>query len=215
MSPKSPSEPRVALYARVSTLGQGQDPEVQLQPLRRLAEQRGWQVIGEFVDIGVSGAKESRPQLDKLMLAAKAGELDVIAVYKFDRFARSTRHLLGALDEFRQSHVDFVSLTESVDTSTPVGRMVFTFLGAVAEFERCLIVERVKSGLAKAKGDGVHCGRPRKDLDLRAAQALIAQGQSVREVSDMLGLPRSTLRRRLGEMTPSLPEAITCPEMVP
>lgn len=188
---------KVALYARVSTTGHGQDPEVQLQPLRRVAEQRGWQVVAEFVDIGQSGAKESRPELDRMVALIRSGKVDVIAVARFDRLARSVQHLLAFLDECRQRHVDFVSISESVDTSTSVGRMVFTFLGAVAEFERSLIVERIHAGVARAKAAGVHCGRPRRELDLRAAKALIETGHGLKEAASMLGLPRTTLRRRL------------------
>lgn len=190
---------RVAIYGRVSTVNHGQDPEVQLQPLRRVAADRGWHVVGEFVDIGQSGAKESRPELDKLMAVVRSGKVHVVAVARFDRLARSVQHLLAFLDECRQHKVDFVSISESIDTSTSVGKMVFTFLAAVAEFERALIVERVKAGVAKAQADGKHCGRPRRELDLRAAQSLLDQGHSIREVADMLNLPRTTLRRRLRE----------------
>lgn len=128
-----PKVPRVALYARVSTINHGQDPEVQLQPLRQVAEQRGWNVIQEFVDVGISGAKESRPELDRLMKAIRSGKVDVVAVARFDRFARSTKHLLDALDEMRRVGVDFVSVSESIDTGTAIGKMVFTFLAGLAE----------------------------------------------------------------------------------
>jgi len=188
-----------AIYARVSTVGHGQDPEVQLQPLRRVAQDRGWQVVGEFVDVGVSGSKESRPELDRMMSLIRSGKVQVVAVHRFDRLARSTRHLLDFLDECRRSNVDFISVSESVDTSTPVGKMVFTFLGAVAEFERSLIIERVRAGVAKAKADGVHCGRPRREIDTRAARILLDQGNALRDVAKMLGLPRTSLRRRLEE----------------
>ena len=199
MTSSSTKPIKVALYARVSTIGHGQDPEVQLQPLRRLAQDRGWAVVGEFVDVGQSGAKASRPELDKMMAVIRTGKLQAVAVARFDRLARSTRHLLSFLDECRQHNVDFVSASESIDTSTSVGKMVFTFLGAVAEFERALIVERVKAGIAKAQSEGTHCGRPRRELDLRGAAALLDGGRGLREVASMLGLPRSTLRRRLNE----------------
>ncbi len=190
---------RAALYARVSTSGHGQDVGLQLEELRRVAQQRRWKVVCEFVDEGVSGSKDSRPALNKMMMEARTGRIDLVVVWRFDRFARSTTHLLRALEEFRHLGVDFVSLRESVDTSTATGKMVFTFLAAVAEFERSLTVERVKAGVARAQAAGKHCGRPRRELDLRAAQILLEQGHSVRQVSEMLGVPRGTLRRRLAE----------------
>jgi len=143
---------KVALYARVSKSNGHQDPELQLQPLRELARAKGWKITKEYVDHGWSGAKESRPALDELMLDAEKGRRDFqcVAVWKFDRFARSTQHLLKALSAFSEVGISFVSLTESVDTSTPYGKMVFTVLGAVAELERSLIIERVKAGFKKA-----------------------------------------------------------------
>lgn len=146
----------VVLYARVSKLNCHQDPEVQLQPLRAYAEARGYTIVREFVDRGVSGAKERRPQLDALMHAAEHGTVDfqAVIVWKFDRFARSTAHLLKALSTFQSLDIAFISLTESVDTSTPYGKMVFTVLGAVAELERSLIAERITAGLRRAAKAG-------------------------------------------------------------
>ena len=195
---------RTALYARVSTLDRGQDPELQLAELRQVAAQRGWTIAGEYVDHGVSGSKASRPELDRLMADARRGRLDLVAVWKFDRFARSTSHLLSALEEFGRLRVDFVSLREQIDTGTPVGKMVFTMVGAMAEFEKSLIVERVRAGVSRAQAAGKHCGRPRKDLDLRAARLLLESGKSEREVADLLGLPRATLQRRLREAGPKV-----------
>ena len=191
--------PRVALYARVSTTGHGQDVGLQLEELRAVAVQRGWQVVGEFIDEGISGGTQSRPALDKLMNAARDGQVDAVAVWRFDRFARSTQHLLAALEEFRRLDVDFISLRESVDTSTSVGKMVFTFLAAVAEFEKALIQERVKAGVARAKAQGKHVGRPRRDIDLDLARLLREQGHGYRRVAKMMGIPKSTLVRHLGE----------------
>ena len=191
---------RAALYARVSTTNHGQDPEVQLMPLRAMAKQKQWKVVGEFVDIGVSGAKESRPELDRLMDSVRSGKVDAVVVSRFDRFARSTRHLLDALELMRTNHVDFISISEAVDTSSSVGRMVLTFLAGVAEFERELVRERVKAGLAKAKAEGKHLGRPRRDFDLRPVLALKEKGHSIREISKMMGVPRTTIRRRLSEL---------------
>ena len=172
---------------------------MQLVELRQVAAQRNWKVVGECVDAGVSGVQESRPALDRLMADARSGKIDVIAVWRFDRFARSTQHLLSALEEFRVLGVSFVSIREQVDTTTPAGKVLFTLIAAISEFERTLIVERVRAGVANAKAKGIHCGRPRRELDVRAAAALIENGHGLREVASMLGLPRSTLRRRLNE----------------
>lgn len=162
---------QVALYARVSkdicrtcskapaahTEGtghefRGQDPEAQLQPLREMCRIRGWTIAREFVDQGWSGAKESRPALDELMLAieAKVPTFEGVVVWKFDRFFRSTQHMLRVLETFQKKNLEFTSLTEQVDTSTPVGKLVFTLLAAIAEFERALIAERIRNGMKKA-----------------------------------------------------------------
>jgi DNA invertase Pin-like site-specific DNA recombinase len=152
----------VALYARVSKAHTHQDPEAQLQPLRAWAALKGWKITREYIDHGFSGAKESRPGLDKLMADAQRGyrDIDAIACWKFDRFARSTKHLLRALETFQGLGIAFVSLTESVDTSTPYGKLVFTILGAVAELERALIAERIRNGMQKqgAKRPGPKIG---------------------------------------------------------
>ena len=193
----TPTTKRVALYARVST--RDQDAELQLEDLRRLAAQRRWTVAAEHVDQGVSGAKVRRPALDQLMAEARAGKLDVVAVWRFDRFARSTQHLLAALEEFRTLGVDFVSMRENLDTSTPMGRAMFTITAAIAELERELIRERVQAGVDRARRNGKRLGRPRRELDLRAARILLERGHSQREVAEMLAVPRGTLRRRLNE----------------
>jgi len=190
---------RVGMYARVSTTDKGQDPEVQLLALRQVAEQRGWLVVDEYVDAGISGSKGSRPALDRLMTDARAGRIDVVAVARFDRFARSTRHLLSALEEFRLLNVDFLSLSESVDTSTPIGRMVFTVVAAVAELEQEILRERVHAGLRRAREQGKHLGRPKVELDLRPALAMFRQGHGLKATARALGVSKSTLRRRLRE----------------
>jgi DNA invertase Pin-like site-specific DNA recombinase len=190
---------RVAIYARVSTTTHGQDVGLQLDELRGLAERRGWDIVGEFIDEGVSGGQQNRPAMDELMAAVRDGQINVVAVWRFDRFARSTAHLLSALEEFRQLGVDFVSVRESVDTSTSMGRMVFTFLAAVAEFERALIQERVKAGVDRARRQGKQLGRPRRDIDLDLARMLRGQGHSYRRVAKMMGVPKSTLVRHLSE----------------
>jgi DNA invertase Pin-like site-specific DNA recombinase len=190
---------RAALYARVSTVGHGQDPGLQLDELRQVAAQRGWSVSGEFVDLGVSGTVDSRPDLDRMMADARAGKLDLIAVFRFDRFARDTRHLLTALDELRCLGVDFISLREQVDTSTPMGQAMFTIIAAVAQLERDIIRERVVAGVRRAQAAGKHCGRPRVEMDLRPALALLREGRSLKEAARILQVSRNTLRRRLRE----------------
>jgi DNA invertase Pin-like site-specific DNA recombinase len=157
---------RVALYVRVSTLDKGQDPETQLRELREYAARRKWTIAEEYVDTGVSGAKTTRPRLDELMKAAHRGKFEVVLVWKFDRFARSVSHLLRALEDFQAVGIEFCSYSEQLDTSTAAGRMVFTVLGAVAELERSLIVERVKAGLRNAKAKGKRLGRPRRRVNV-------------------------------------------------
>src|SRR3989304_8827331 len=133
---------RAVIYARVSTIGHGQSPEMQLSEVREYCARRGWQIGGEYVDAGISGTKDSRPELNRLMAEAHRRRFDPVVVWRFDRFARSVSHLLRALETFRALGIEFVSLSEQVDTSTPTGKMVFTVPGAVAELERSLIAER-------------------------------------------------------------------------
>jgi DNA invertase Pin-like site-specific DNA recombinase len=186
---------RAALYARVSTLNKGQDTEMQLRELREYVSRRGWELAGEYVDVGVSGSKEKRPQLDKLMADAKRRYCDVVVVWKFDRFARSVSHLLRALELFQSLGIEFISLTEGIDTSTPVGRMVFTILGSVAELERSLICERVKAGLRNARAKGKRLGRPRKVLPDSRIASLRARGCSWRTIARQVGASARTCRR--------------------
>lgn len=188
---------RVALYARVST--EGQDPEVQLMALRAHATQRGWQVVEEFVDRGVSGAKERRPALDRLMKRAWAGHVQVVLVWRFDRLARSVKHLVAALETFRSLHVQFVSLQEQLDTATPIGQAMFTIIGAMAQLERDIIRERVKAGLARAKARGIRLGRPRVPVVAAELLALRDQGLSVGAMARQLRCSRSTVRRYLSQ----------------
>ena len=183
---------RTALYARVSTSNNGQSPEMQLRELREYCERRGWTVAGEYVDAGISGAKDRRPELDRLMADAHKRRFDVVAVWKFDRFARSVSHLLRALDTFRVLGIEFVSLSESLDTATPAGRMVFTVLGAVAELERSLIAERVRAGLRNARAKGKLLGRPRVVVDATQVARLRASGLSWPKVARELGVSVGT-----------------------
>jgi DNA invertase Pin-like site-specific DNA recombinase len=190
---------RAAIYARVSTLGNGQSPEMQLRELSEYCEHRGWQIAGEYLDAGISGAKDKRPQLDRMMADAHKRRFDVVAVWKFDRFARSVSHLLRALDTFRVLGIEFVSLSESLDTATPAGRMVFTVLGAVAELERSLIAERVRAGLRNARANGKRLGRPRVAVDAARIGRLRTQGRSVREIASELGYSRSLVHKTLAQ----------------
>ncbi len=177
---------RVAIYARVSTTNHGQDVGLQTRELRQFAEARGWTVAGEYIDVGVSGTKDSRPELNRLMADAHKRRFDAVCVWRFDRFARSVSHLLRALETFRALGIDFVSYSEQMDTSTPAGKMVFTVLGAVAELERSLIVERVRAGLRNARAKGKRLGRPRSVVDASRVAALRAQGMGWKKVASEL-----------------------------
>jgi DNA invertase Pin-like site-specific DNA recombinase len=163
---------RIAIYARVSTKN-GQDPEMQLAELREYIRNRKWKTAGEYVDKGISGVSDSRPELSRLIADANRRSFDAVAVWKFDRFARSVSHLLRALETFRALGIEFVSLSENIDTSTPTGKMVFTVLASVSELERSLIGERVRAGLRNAKARGTRLGRPSlKVLTLTETQRL-------------------------------------------
>ncbi len=185
---------RVGIYARVST--NRQCPESQLLPLREYATARGFEIVSEYVDV-ISGSKDSRPELARLMADAKRRRLDAVAVWKFDRFARSTRHLVTALEQFNALGVDFISLSESIDTGTPMGKMVFTVLAAVAELELSLIRERVVMGLERAKAQGKQLGRPMIEANEEQLLTLSEQGLSSRQIAEQLNLSPSTVLRRL------------------
>ena len=186
---------RVAIYARVSTTNHGQDVSMQTRELRQFAEARGWTIAGEYIDEGVRGAKDSRPELNRLMADAHKRRFDIVCVWRFDRFARSVSHLLRALETFKALGIDFVSFSEQMDTSTPAGKMVFTVLGAVAELERSLIVERVRAGLRNARSKGKKLGRPSKGIDRSTVETLRSQGVSWRAIAEKLGVGIGTLYR--------------------
>jgi DNA invertase Pin-like site-specific DNA recombinase len=186
---------RVAICARVSTTNHGQDVGLQTRELRQFAEVRGWTIAGEYIDAGVSGAKDSRPELNRLMADAHKRRFDVVCVWRFDRFARSVSHLLRALETFKALGIDFVSYSEQMDTSTPSGKMVFTVLGAVAELERSLVVERVRAGLRNAKAKGKRLGRPRVTVDAAKIASLRSDGLSWAKIGEVLGLGEGTVRR--------------------
>jgi DNA invertase Pin-like site-specific DNA recombinase len=188
---------RVAIYARVSTLNHGQDVSLQTRELQQFATARAWTLAGEYIDAGVSGSKDSRPELNRLMADAHKRRFDVVCVWRFDRFARSVSHLLRALETFKALGIDFVSYSEQMDTSTPAGKMVFTVLGAVAELERSLIVERVRAGLRNARAKGKRLGRPRVSVDAAKVSRLHLQGRSIREIANELGYSRGTVHKTL------------------
>jgi DNA invertase Pin-like site-specific DNA recombinase len=170
---------------------------MQLSALREYLERRGWQLAREYVDQGISGAKEKRPALDRLMADARRRAFDAVVVFRFDRFARSVSHLARALDEFRALGIEFVSLHEAVDTSTPMGRAMFHIAGAFAELEREIIRERVKAGVANAKRRGRRIGRPRALVNVQEVLQRASQGFSGREIANGAGVSEATVRRLL------------------
>jgi len=189
------STPRVALYARVSTTDQSTDS--QLLDLRRYVSERGWNIYKEYVDEGISGTKDSRPALNDLMNDARKRRFDVVLVWRFDRFARSTKHLILALEEFRNLGIDFVSYQENIDTSSPLGSAIFTIISAVAQLERDIIAERVKAGLRRAKENGKKLGRPSKKVDRYEIRRLRSEGRSLRQIAAELNVSKNTVARHL------------------
>lgn len=179
---------RVAIYARVSTQNHGQDVTTQTRELEQFAQARGWRLVGSYLDIGISGTKDKRPELDRLMADAHKRRFDVVVVWRFDRFARSVSHLLRALETFNALGIAFVSLSEQMDTTTPAGKLVFTVLGAVAELERSLIAERVRAGLRNARAKGKTLGRPRTVVDASIVGRLRSEGTSWRAIANQLGV---------------------------
>src|SRR5215831_3193598 len=188
---------------RVSTKGHGQTNDTQALALREYAQRRGFEIVEEYRDEGISGTKDSRPALDRLMKDARAREFDVVIVARFDRLARSVSHLLRALEEFNHLGIDFVSLSESIDTSTPMGKMIFTVLGAVAELERNLIKERVHMGISRARKQGKQLGRPKRIFDREKAITL-AQTMSMRQTAQQLGVSRGVVERALSHSRSSI-----------
>jgi len=190
-----PTTKRVCLYARVSTSNGHQDPELQLRELRAFAAARGWTLAGEYVDRGVSGSKDRRPELDLLMTGARSRTFDILLVWKLDRFARSLKHLVTALAEFDALGVQFVSLRDNLDLTTPSGRLMFYVIGAMAEFERALIQERVRAGLRNARAKGKRLGRPTVSIPTAKVQRLRSQGLSWSRIAAATGVAKATLLR--------------------
>jgi len=186
---------RIGIYARVST--KDQSCELQVRDLRTYCAARGFDLVREYVDVGQSGAKDSRPELNKLMDDARKRQFDAIVVWRFDRFARSTKHLLLALEEFRSLGIQFISYQENIDTSSALGQALFTIVSAVAQLERELIRERVSAGIRNARAIGKKLGRPKTLVDRERILELKAQGQSLRQIATNLGVGYGTVRARL------------------
>jgi len=185
---------RVAIYVRISS--PDQNDALQKDELPEYCAFRKWEIVETYCDV-LTGSKDRRPNLDRLMADAKRGKFDVVVVWKFDRFARSTRFLLESLELFNSLGIDFVSLRESIDTSTATGKMVFTVIGAVSELERSNIRERVIAGQRAAKRRGVRFGRPQVRVDIHEVQALRNEGKSWREIALAMGTSEDTLLRRM------------------
>ena len=168
---------------------------MQVNELRDYCLRRSWYVAGEYVDRGISGSRERRPELDRLLTDCRKRRVDAVIVYRYDRFARSLRQLVNALEEFRSLGIEFISLHEGVDTSTPNGRLVFGIFASIAEFERELIRDRVRSGLASAKAKGKQLGRPRVIVDAQQIAFLRDQGRSWAEIVLQIGAGQGTVRR--------------------
>ena len=184
---------RVALYARVSTLDKGQDPETQLVQLRQYAQARNFEIVTEYIDYA-SGTSEDRTQYKLMMDAAKKRKIDVVLVWRYDRFARSTQALVNALKEFQSLGIDFISYQENIDTTTPTGELIFHVMASLAQFESSLISQRVKAGMARAKAQGKHISRPpiAKELQVQIL-ALQKEGLSMNKISKTLGIAYGTV----------------------
>lgn len=187
---------RVALYARVSTLN-GQNPEMQLTELREYAERRGWTIASEYVDLGVSGSKESRPELNRMLRDAHARSIDAVLCWKLDRLGRSLKHLVTTIEDLAAYSVSFVALRDNIDLSTPSGRLMMHLLGAMAEFERELIRERVSAGIHAARKRGVRIGRPKTYISPEKVRALRDTGTPWRQIAKRLGVGTGTAVRAL------------------
>jgi DNA invertase Pin-like site-specific DNA recombinase len=186
------TQKRVAIYARVSTVDKGQTPETQLLALREYAARRGFQSVGEYIDYA-SGTREDRPQYRMLLEAARKRHVDVVLVWRYDRFARSTQALVQALKAFHSAGVDFISYQENIDTTTPQGEMIFTVMASLAQFESALISERVKAGMARAKAQGKRISRAPLAQNLQDRIAtLYGQGVSIQQISKQLGIGYGT-----------------------
>ena len=183
---------RAALYMRVSTVDQ--HPETQLHDLRSLAAQRGFEIVAEYTDT-ISGAKAKRPGLNDLLYDARRGKFDIVLVWAFDRIARSVRHFLEVLDELTHLRIEFISFRENVDSGGPLGRALVVIIGAIAELERSLIVERVRAGMRRAKLEGRHIGRRKLDVDRAAVVRDRQRGMTLSQVAKAHGISRALVCR--------------------
>ena len=191
---------RVGIYARVSTTDKGQDVGMQLHELEAYAEARGWTVQDRYLDEGVSGSKASRPGLDRLLTACRRRQIDVVLVWRLDRLGRSLKHLIMMLDELQSLGVAFVALHEQIDCTTATGQLMLHLLGAFAEFERALIRERVKAGLAHARTKGQRLGRPCLEIDLARVKSLRKDGNSIRQIAHTLHISPASVHKTLSFM---------------
>ena len=199
------SNKRAAIYTRVSTVDQ--NLQTQLLDLRQMAAQRGYEVVAEFSDC-ISGAKSRRPGLDQLMREARRGRFDVVLVWAFDRIARSVVHFLQALDELNHLGIEFVSFREQVDTGGPLGRAIVVIVGAVAELERNLIIERVRAGMRRAKLEGRAIGRPALTLDRTAILRDRQHGMSLGQIAKAHRISRATVHKVVHQQLPAPSEKV-------
>jgi DNA invertase Pin-like site-specific DNA recombinase len=196
---------RAVLYMRVSTLDQ--HPETQLHDLRQMATQRGYEIVREYTD-RISGTKAKRPGLDQMMSDARHGRFDVVLVWASDRIARSVKHFLDVLDELSRLNIEYVSFRENIDTGGPLGRAIVVIIGAVAELERNLIIERVRAGMRRARLEGRHIGRNPLELDHAGIQRDRCQGQSLRQIAKGHRISTATVQRVLREHAPTTQENV-------
>ena len=201
----TPAPRQAAIYVRVSTVDQ--NVANQQRELEAVAQRHGWKVVEVFSDHGVSGAKDTRPALDRLRQGSARKDFDVVAAWSVDRLGRSLQHLLGLLGELRAKNVDLYLHQQGLDTSTPAGKALFQMLGVFAEFERAIIIERVHAGLRRARSQGVKLGRPRVAVDLGRAVAMRSEGKSMRSIARALGVSAMAVSRALADLTTRNPAA--------
>lgn len=197
---------KAAIYARISTADKGQDVDLQLNDLRSYAKARGCPVSNEYVDLGQSGTKDRRPALDSLMDDCRKRKIDTIIVWRLDRFGRSLKHLINTLDELRQIGVSFISYQENLDFTSSTGLLLFHLLGAFAEFERNILRDRVKAGLANARAKGRKLGRPGKEVNPTTLEELKKSGKTIREISKELGISIGLVHKTLSKSSPQMSE---------
>ncbi len=188
---------QVGIYARVSTIDKGQDVGMQLRELEAYAKARGWTVQDRYLDEGVSGSQTRRPGVDRLLAACRRRQIDVVLVWRLDRLGRNLKHLIMMLDELQSLGVAFVALHEQIDCTTATGQLMLHLLGAFAEFERALIRERVKAGLAHARTKGRRLGRPRLEIDPARVESLRKDGRSIRQIAQTLHVSPGSVHKTL------------------